>query len=75
MANKKGYNKDREKLKRRIVELKWNQSADTALDQIRRREYPEKLAAYHGNLLLCGINYDREDAEKKHRCRIEKFSV
>ncbi len=58
-----------------IVELKWNQSADTALDQIRRREYPEKLAAYHGNLLLCGINYDREDAEKKHRCRIEKFSV
>ncbi len=58
-----------------IVELKWNQSADTALDQIRRREYPAKLAAYHGNLLLCGINYDREDAEKKHRCRIEKFSI
>ncbi len=55
-----------------IIELKWDKSVDAAIDQIKRREYPEALAAYQGNLLLCGINYDK-DAEKKHTCVIEKY--
>ncbi len=59
-----------------ILELKWNKSADAAIDQIKRQEYPAALSAYHGNLLLCGINYDREEvaAQKKHRCTIEQFN-
>ncbi len=58
-----------------IIELKWDKSADAAIDQIKRKEYPDALAAYHGNLLLCGINYNRDntDANKRHECQIEKF--
>ncbi len=58
-----------------IIELKWDKSVDAAIDQIKRKEYPDVLAAYHGNLLLCGINYDRDNpnSAKKHQCRIEQF--
>lgn len=52
-----------------VVELKWNKSADTAIEQIRRREYPESLKAFADNILLCGISYDKET--KKHSCVIE----
>ncbi|MDD6896480.1 MAG: AAA family ATPase [Prevotellaceae bacterium] len=52
------------------IELKFNNSVDTAIDQIKRKEYPAKIAEYSGNILLVGINYDRET--KKHTCRIEK---
>ena len=53
-----------------ILELKVNQDADTAIDQIRRKEYPAKVAEYADNILLVGINYDR--STKQHTCRIEK---
>ena len=60
-----------------VIELKYNQSADTALDQIRRQEYPARLDHYAGNMLLVGIDYDRDvpntdPAFKHHHCRIEK---
>ncbi len=58
-----------------IIELKYNQDADTAIRQIHDRRYDGDLKKYFGNLLLVGINYDR-DAEgtdmKKHSCVIEK---
>lgn len=53
-----------------IVELKWNNSADGAIEQIKRNQYTEALKGYKGNILLVGINYDRKT--KKHICRIEK---
>ena len=53
-----------------VVELKFNNTADTAIDQIKRKEYPAKIAEYSGDILLVGINYDRET--KKHTCKIEK---
>ena len=53
-----------------VVELKYNKDADAAIDQIRRKQYPAKLDQYEGNLLLVGVNYDKET--KKHTCRIEK---
>lgn len=52
-----------------VLELKFNRDADAAIDQIRRRQYPAKLADYADRLLLVGINYDRET--KTHSCRIE----
>ena len=55
-----------------VIELKYNQDADTAIDQIRRKDYPEKVAQYTGNLLLVGISYDRQT--KRHQCRIETFA-
>lgn len=53
-----------------ILELKVNKDADTAIDQIRRKQYPAKVAEYADRLLLVGINYDR--ATKQHTCRIER---
>ncbi len=52
-----------------VVELKFNKDADAAIDQIKRKNYPAKLEPYAGNLLLVGINYDRET--KAHTCKIE----
>ena len=54
-----------------VVELKWNQSASTALQQIREKKYPEALTAYTGKILLVGINYDKKS--KKHECEIEEY--
>ena len=55
-----------------VIELKFGQSADTALDQIRRKDYPAKIAEYTGEILLVGINYDKET--KQHSCKIEKLA-
>ncbi|MBQ8824797.1 MAG: PD-(D/E)XK nuclease domain-containing protein, partial [Ruminococcus sp.] len=59
-----------------IVELKWNQSAETAIDQIKKKKYTECLQDYVGEILLVGINYNRNSKEdnKKHFCKIEKIS-
>lgn len=54
-----------------IVELKWNRSAEGAIAQIKNRQYVHSLQDYEGNLLLVGINYDRET--KTHQCIIEPF--
>lgn len=53
-----------------IIELKYDQSAESAIEQIRERQYPEALRDYHGNLLLVGISYDRQS--KQHCCIIEE---
>lgn len=53
-----------------VLELKYNQSADTAIDQIHRRQYPARLTDYQGPLLLVGLNYDK--ATKRHTCHIEE---
>jgi hypothetical protein len=53
-----------------VVELKWNQSAEGAIAQIRSKNYGESLKDYAGEVLLVGINYDKES--KEHQCIIEK---
>lgn len=52
-----------------VVELKWNQSALGAIAQIKEKHYVQSLSEYQGNLILVGINYDKES--KKHQCVIE----
>ena len=54
-----------------VVELKYNHSADTAISQIKQKHYPAKLSDYTGDILLVGINYDKET--KQHTCRIEQL--
>ena len=54
-----------------IVELKYRQDADAAIDQIKRKQYPAKVAEYTADLMLVGINYDRET--KQHTCHIEHY--
>jgi len=53
-----------------IVELKFNKAVNTAIDQIKNRQYPDKIAEYTGDILLVGITYDKE--KKTHSCEIEK---
>lgn len=40
-----------------VAELKWNKNAQTAIDQIKERHYPQSLLQYTGKILLVGINY------------------
>ena len=54
-----------------IVELKVNQSPDTALNQIREKKYFASLDNWHGDILFVGVSYDKET--KEHQCKIEKF--
>lgn len=53
-----------------VIELKRDKDAQGAIDQIRQKNYVKALEDYRGNLLLVGINYDKE---KKHSCVIEKL--
>lgn len=53
-----------------ILELKYNQSAETALEQVRDKNYTDGLKEYANNLLLVGINYNVKT--KEHECRIER---
>ncbi len=56
-----------------IVELKWNKTADSALEQIKEKRYPAILSGYVGEMMLVGINYDEKT--KKHSCKIENISI
>lgn len=57
-----------------VVELKWNKSAEGAIEQIRKRKYPEALKGYGRDVVLVGVNYDKDApaGERKHECRIER---
>ena len=53
-----------------VIELKYNKDANAAISQIKAKNYPAQVADYASNLLLVGINYDRET--KMHTCKIER---
>jgi hypothetical protein len=55
-----------------IVELKMNKSADSAINQIKNRNYPQALEECGSDILLVGVNYDEKS--KKHTCRIESHA-
>ena len=57
-----------------VVELKYNQSADTAIKQIKEKRYQGALAGFGDRILLVGVNYDAEGEDKKtHTCVIEEW--
>lgn len=53
-----------------ILELKVDDSAENAIDQIKQRNYIQRVEEY-GEVLLVGISYKKK--EKKHFCIIEKY--
>ena len=55
-----------------VIELKYDKAVNTAIEQIKQRQYPAKVSQYTDNLLLVGITYERDT--KQHHCCIEKFS-
>lgn len=56
-----------------IVELKWNESADSAIEQIKKKSYPAIFNGYDGELVLVGINYNEKT--KDHSCKIERIEI
>lgn len=56
-----------------IVELKYARTAETALQQIKDRRYTQALEGYSGEILLVGINYNKDQKAKQHSCLIEKM--
>lgn len=61
--------KRRSPLPAMVIELKWDQSAEGALKQIKDKGYQKILENYGGDVILVGINYDT--ATKEHKCMIE----
>lgn len=60
-----------------LIELKYDKTRQTAVDQIRLKKYPQMLEHYEGNILIVGINYDKDVSStsvefKHHSCLIEK---
>lgn len=53
-----------------LIELKWDQTADSAIKQIKERKYTEALEVYDGDILLIGLNYSKK--RTRHECVIEK---
>lgn len=59
-----------------VVELKWNKSAEGAIEQIRQKRYPDALKGLDCPILLVGVNYDKDapSGQRRHTCRIEESS-
>jgi hypothetical protein len=56
-----------------IIELKYDKDADTAIRQIKEKRYAGKLKGYGKEVLLVGVNYNKDN--KKYECVIEKVNV
>ena len=54
-----------------VIELKRNDCTESAIGQIKKKEYFKALDGYEGKLLFVGINYDEK--EKTHSAKIETF--
>ncbi len=54
-----------------VVELKWDKSAKGAIDQIRRKEYPKKLQRFSREIVLLGINYNKDAADIQYEVELE----
>ena len=58
-----------------VVELKYDKSVDSAINQIKERRYQGALSGYSDKILLVGINYDADGTDKKHHtCMIEEWN-
>lgn len=55
-----------------LIELRKDKDARGTIAQIKEKHYVKALEDYKGNLLLVGINYDKD---KKHSCVIEKMEL
>lgn len=58
-----------------VIEIKWNKSAAGVIAQIKNKHYPDVLKEFGGEILLVGINYNKEakEDEQRHTCIIEKL--
>lgn len=53
-----------------VIELKHNKTTDSAIEQVKNKNYTKKIVQYIGESFLVGINYD----DKKVRAyKFERF--
>ena len=58
-----------------IIELKWDKSADTAIQQIKERRYTGRVQGFP-SVVLVGISYEKDPEKpgyKEHNCVIERI--
>ena len=56
-----------------LIELKYDKSAESAITQIKEKNYLQFFKDYKGEVLLVGINYSKDT--KTHQCIIEKAQI
>ena len=56
-----------------LIELKYDKSAQSAITQIKEKNYLQFFKDYKGEVLLVGINYSKDT--KTHQCIIEKAQI
>ena len=56
-----------------LIELKYDKSAESAITQIKEKNYLQFFKAYKGEVLLVGINYSKDT--KTHQCIIERAKL
>ena len=56
-----------------LIELKYDKSAQTAITQIKEKNYLQFFKNYKGEVLLVGINYSKDT--KTHQCIIERAQI
>ena len=56
-----------------VVELKWDRPVESALEQVRERNYPSALSGLAGECVLVGVTY-REGTDE-HVCRLERVTL
>ena len=56
-----------------LIELKFDKSAQTAITQIKEKNYLQFFKNYKGEVLLVGINYSKDT--KTHQCIIERAKL
>lgn len=54
-----------------LIELKWDKTAKSGIEQIKKQKYTSALDDYSGNILLVAINYNKHN--KLHECIIEEI--
>lgn len=55
-----------------VTANRWNEKVETAMQQMKEKQYPASLENYTGEMLLVGISYDKKN--KKHQCLIEQYN-
>ena len=55
-----------------VIELKWDKNVQGPISQIKERDYTQKVFEYTDNVILVGINYDKNS--KVHECTMESVS-
>ena len=56
-----------------LIELKFDKSAQTAITQIKEKNYLQFFKNYKGEVILVGINYSKDT--KTHQCIIERAQI